>query len=305
MVHGGGGLITDTKEYEVSIKAILQMGNRLLLDGKSALDAVEACVIMLEDDPIFNAGVGSVLNEKGVVEMDASIMDGQNLSAGAVAAISNIKNPVSLARLVMEKSNHVFLLGMGAMEFAKKWNVATENDEYFITKARRSQWQEAQKENVVLLDHSTILSDKKINKNKLGTVGAVALDTSGNMAAATSTGGLVNKSFGRIGDSPIVGSGVFADNDTCAVSCMGVGEHMIRTNLPKMISDFMLMKNLNVLEASSLAIKYFSEKINGVGGLIAVGKDGQFTCEFTTPQMIYGFTTEKYEPEAKFDKLNN
>jgi beta-aspartyl-peptidase (threonine type) len=257
---------------------------------------------MLEDDPIFNAGAGSVLNEKGEVEMDASIMDGRDMSAGAVAAVTNIKNPVSLARLVMEKSKHVLLLGTGAMEFAKKWNVEIADRSYFITDARQKQWEAARDADALSLDHSTSQPEKKIN-NKMGTVGAVALDSSGNLAAATSTGGLVNKSFGRVGDSPIVGSGVFADNDTCAVSCMGVGEHMIRTNVAKMVSDFMLMQNKDVAEASVAAIEYFSKRISGMGGFIAVGKDGKFACEFTTPQMIYGFTTTEHEPAVRFDTL--
>lgn len=298
-IHGGAGLITDHVEYKIALTDILTKGERMLHVGASALDTVEMCVCALEDNPIFNAGRGSVLNEQGVVELDASIMDGNNMMSGAVAAVTNIKNPVSLARLVMDKSDHVLLVGNGAMEFARTHNVPTERDSYFITEARTRQWQDAQTSNHITLDHSI----KHTNgvERKLGTVGAVARDLFGNLAAATSTGGLVNKKFGRVGDTPIIGAGVFADNETCAVSCTGVGEHILRVNLAKTVSDYMRMKNVNVAEAAEKTIEYFTQRVNGVGGFIAIGNNGEVVCQFTTPNMIYGFVSSKHSITVQFD----
>lgn len=298
-IHGGAGLITERHEYEAALKDILAQGGRLLRGGSSALDVVEVCVMLLEDNPLFNAGRGSVLNEHGKVELDASIMNGVDMSAGAVAAVSNIKNPINLARQAMEKSRHVFLVGSGAMEFAKTVNACMESDEYFVVDARVRQWEKAKKDEKIVLDHS---SEGDSGENKLGTVGAVALDRHGNLAAATSTGGLVNKKFGRVGDSPVIGAGVFADNETCAVSCTGIGEHILRTSLAKSVSDHMLIGNTDVQLASRIAIERFAKKVGGLGGFVAVGKNGVVACEFTTPQMIYGFTTHKQGIWVQFDK---
>lgn len=301
MVHGGAGLITNQQEYEAVLKDILVQGQEMLQGGSSALDVVERCVRSMEDNPIFNAGRGSVLNENGKVELDASIMNGSDMSAGAIAAVSNIKNPVSLARQVLEKSEHVLLIGTGAMEFAKGIDACMEEDDYFITDARTRQWETARENGSITLDHSPV---KVSEENKLGTVGAVARDMHGDIAAATSTGGLVNKKFGRVGDSPIVGAGVFADNETCGVSCTGIGEHILRMNLAKSVSSFMSENDVTLTDASKRAIRCFAERIGGLGGFIAVGKDGSVACEFTTPQMIYGFVTNDKNPEVQFDKMS-
>ncbi|TAK83188.1 MAG: isoaspartyl peptidase/L-asparaginase [Aquabacterium sp.] len=296
VIHGGAGFICDQEIYRVSLGVVLSSGKERLLAGDSALDVVEHCVKMLEDDPVFNAGRGSVLNDKGRVEMDAAIMDGKDMSAGAVAAVSNIRNPVCLARKVMADGRHILLIGEGAMEFAEASGVAMENDEYFITDARVQQWEATVKNGGIALDHSEVSRERK-----LGTVGAVALDSMGNVAATTSTGGLVNKKFGRVGDSPIIGAGIFADNGTCAVSCTGIGEHILRISLAKMVSDYMLIGGCSLKEAARETIEYFRRRIGGDGGFIAVGNDGEIAFEHTTPQMIYGYA-DRFGEVGIFDR---
>ena len=217
MIHGGAGALDNVKDdktavrYLESLRHILEHGREVMQLGGSALQAVEACASLLEDDPVFNAGCGSVLNEQGKVEMDAAIMDGRDLSAGAIAAVSNIANPIQLARLVMTKSEHILLISEGAKHFAEHCDMALAPDEYFLTTERVEQLKEAQRHHKMMLDHDD--SDEDSEDQKYGTIGAIARDPQGNLAAATSTGGIVNKRLGRVGDSPIVGSGVFADND--------------------------------------------------------------------------------------------
>lgn len=288
MIHGGCGLISNPEVYKESIISILKEGEEMLKIGKSALDVVEYCVRMLEDNPLFNAGKGSVLNANGTIDLDAAIMDGSTLKAGAVAGVKNIKNPVSLARAVMEHTPHVMLIGDGAMEFAKTEKIELLPDEYFITEKRVTQLKEAKEKNQVVLDHSSM----EVKNNKLGTVGAVARDISGNLAAATSTGGIVNKQFGRIGDSPIVGAGVFADNETCAVSATGFGEQFIRTVLSKTISDLILFKNMNAEQAAKEGINYLVKKVNGLGGVIVIDRNGECSNAFSTETMICGRVTQ-------------
>lgn len=298
MIHGGAGMSRNIEEYAPSLRRILEAGEKMLASDSPSLDVVEQCVSMLEDDPLYNAGRGSVLNSQGEIEMDASIMNGKNLSAGAVAAVRNIKNPVRLARMVMEKSQHVMLTAEGAMEFARGNNILTMPDEYFLTEDRRLQWEKAVAENTIALDHS--LSQDK-NK-KLGTVGAVAMDTFGNLAAATSTGGLVNKKYGRVGDTPIIGAGVYSDNETCAVSATGIGEHFIRTVLAKTISEIVRHQNVNASEAAKMGIEYLVRKVNGLGGVIVIDKDGRCGSAFSTPTMIHGTVCEGGEIKLSFDK---
>jgi beta-aspartyl-peptidase (threonine type) len=289
MIHGGAGALEHIRRegseaaFMESIYRILEEGRHILTQGGSALDAVESCARSLENDPLYNAGHGSVLNEYGEVEMDASIMDGRNLEAGAVAGITNVKNPIALARRVMEKSEHVMLIGKGAMEFAKLCNVEIMTDDYFVIDSRIRQWQEAQKAGGIMLDH-----EDAEPQHKLGTIGAVARDGQGNLAAATSTGGLVNKRWGRIGDSPIVGAGVFADNTTCAVSATGYGEQFQRTVLCKMISDFVYFKGMSASEAATAGIQYLINKVNGLGGVIVIDSQGQCAVGHSTSGMIYG-----------------
>ena len=293
MVHGGAGALDNVRDektavrYLESIKRVLEHGREILLLGGSALQCVEACASQLEDDPVFNAGCGSVLNEHGQVEMDAAIMDGRDLSAGAVAGVGNIANPVQLARLVMTESEHVMLIADGAMHFADHCGMERVPDDYFYTPDRISQLKDAQLKGKIVLDHDDNLENSE--DQKYGTIGAIAYDQQGNLAAATSTGGIVNKRMGRVGDSPIVGSGVYADNETCAVSATGYGEDFMRTVIAKTISDFIFMKGLDAKQATEEGINYLKRKVSGRGGVIVIDSQGQCSSGFTTKKMIHGW----------------
>lgn len=285
-LHGGAGTIIkesitadQEQSYLKAMQDALNKGYQLLEVGKSSLDAVEIVVAHLEDCPLFNAGKGSVFTSLGTHEMDASIMDGSNLQAGAVSAISGVKNPVKLARLVMEESGHVFLSGQGAEEFAHEMVCDFQPPSYFYDEFRYKQWQEIKGTNIVQLDHS------KTKEGKFGTVGAVALDKYGNVAAATSTGGMTNKKFGRVGDSPMIGAGNYANNATCAVSCTGSGEFFIRGVVAYDVSCLMEYKNLNLAEACQEVIHRRLPKIGGDGGLIALDAKGNITLAFNTEGM--------------------
>lgn len=286
-IHGGAGTIlqsTMTPEKESAYKKALEeailAGENILKNNGTSFDAVEAAVISLENNPLFNAGRGAVFTHDGKHELDASIMRGDDLSAGAVAGVSNIKNPISLARAVMEKSEHVILVGQGAMEFAKKVNAPMEKDEYFFVQMRYDQLQDALKEDKMVLDHTV-----KGNEKKFGTVGAVALDVHGNLAAATSTGGMTNKKFGRIGDSPIPGAGTYANNNTCAISCTGHGEFFIRSVVAYDISCLMEYGGLSLKEACDKVVKDKLVKLGGEGGLIAIDKSGNIELPFNSEGM--------------------
>ena len=244
-IHGGAGTLVKglmtlelEAEYKAALKTARDIGYKILEQGGTALDAVESAVNSLEDTPLFNAGKGAVFTYEGTHEMDASIMDGKTLDAGAVSLVTGIKNPVSLARDVMEKSYHVFLAGEGAMKFAKSNGYDIETPEYFYDEVRYKQWQGIKDSDSFQLDHSV----KK--DGKFGTVGAVACDQHGNIAGATSTGGMTNKKWGRVGDSPMVGAGVYANNKTCAVSCTGSGEFFIRGVVAYDVSCLMEHKGL-------------------------------------------------------------
>lgn len=291
MIHGGAGALDNVKDdrtavrYLESIGRILEYGRGILQLSGDALEAVETCTSLLEDDPLFNAGCGSVLNEKGKVEMDAAIMDGRDLAAGAVAAISNISNPVQLARLVMAESEHVMLIGDGAMQFAKRWGMETTPDTYFYTEERLAQLEKARALHAVMLDHD----DEDTRTQKYGTVGTVVRDCEGNLAAATSTGGIVNKRAGRVGDSAIVGAGVFADNNACAVSATGYGEDFMRTVLAKCIADYIELTDSDATKAVTYGIEYLKKKVNGRGGVIVVDRWGNCSSGFTTKKMVHGW----------------
>ncbi len=262
MVHGGAGALDNVKDektafrYLEAIRGVLEHGREVLELGGSALQAVETCASLLEDDPVFNAGCGSVLNEYGKVEMDAAIMDGRDLNAGAVAAVDNIANPIQLARFVLSESEHVMLIAEGAMRFADHCGMERAPEHYFYTPDRVEQLKQAQLKHKVMLDHDDTEEDSE--DQKYGTIGAIARDMHGNLAAATSTGGIVNKRMGRVGDSPIVGSGVYADNETCAVSATGYGEDFMRTVISKTISDFIYMKDMNAEDATAAGIEYLT-----------------------------------------------
>lgn len=283
MVHGGAGKVAQLDAYKAGMTKAIEIGQSILASGGTALDAVVAAVTVLEDDPSFNAGRGSVLDEGGRVEMDASVMEGDRLRAGAVAGIREIKNPVSLARAVMEKTQHVMLIGEGAMQFARLAGVETAPPEYFITDARRLQLAEAQKSGTVVLDHDSLI------EQKFGTVGAVARDVQGNLAAATSTGGIVNKKFGRVGDTPLIGAGTYADNRTCAVSATGFGEQFIRTVFAKTIADFIVRDGISAQEAADKGVAYLVERVNGLGGAIVIDAHGRLGVAFSTPGLAHAF----------------
>lgn len=282
-IHGGAGTILRSSmtpelqaRYEAGLQQAIDAGYKILAAGGTSLDAVEAAVTSLEDFPLFNAGRGSVFNNEGRHEMDASIMYGKDLSAGAVSGIRNVRNPVQLARRVMEQSGHVLLCGAGAETFARLQGLPFEDDAYFYTQQRYDQWQQALKEDRVQLDHS----DKKF-----GTVGAVALDMHGDMAAATSTGGMTNKRYGRMGDSPIPGAGTYANNATCAISCTGHGELFIRSVVAYDISCLMEYKGLSLKEACDIVVHDKLVKIGGEGGLVAIDKDGNIEMPFNSEGM--------------------
>ena len=283
-IHGGAGTIlksemTAEKEnaYNYALISCINQGLELLKTGGSALDAVELAVKALEDCPLFNAGRGSVFTYEGKHEMDASIMDGKTLNAGAVAGVRNIKNPVQLARKVMEKTEHVFLCSSGAETFAKLAGIPFEEDSYFFDEYRFNQWNAVKDTATVMLDHST--------EKKFGTVGCVALDMSGNLAAATSTGGMTNKQYGRIGDTPVIGAGTYANNLTCAVSCTGHGEYFIKSVVAYDVACLMEYKNMSLNDACHEVVNNKLKKIGGEGGLIAVDTDGNLVLCFNSDGM--------------------
>ena len=290
-VHGGAGTISRSsmtpdkeKAYKSALEGALKTGFLLLKDGASALDAVQAAVMSLENCPLFNAGRGSVFTHDGTHEMDAAIMEGKYLKAGAVAGVTNVKNPVLLARNVMDKSEFVLLSGNGAEDFAMLHSIPSEEAEYFFDQLRYDQLLESHKTGKTQLDHT----DKKF-----GTVGAVAYDKHGNLAAATSTGGMTNKRFSRIGDSPIIGAGTYANNKTCAISCTGHGEFFIRSVVAYDVSCLMEYKGLSLEDACNLVVNKKLKEIGGEGGLIAVDNLGNVCLPFNSDGMYRGWMSEK------------
>ncbi len=345
-IHGGAGTILRSEmtpeleaEYRNELSAALGAGWRVLKDGGTALDAVEAAVIKLEDFPLFNAGRGSVFTHAGKNEMDACIMDGATLKSGAVAFVSNVRNPISLARLVMEQTEHCLLAGHGATEFAHEHGIKFEPDEYFFTEHRYRQLQSAIADNRIQLDHSGESDNRKSQianrkspedsdnrkseianrkspedsgnrkseianrkskehsanrksqianrKSKIGTVGAVACDANGNLAAATSTGGMTNKKFGRVGDSCIIGAGTYAENSTCAVSCTGHGEFFMRGVTAHDVAARMKYKGVSLEVASREALEHLTAT-GGEGGFIAVDRFGNIVLPFNSEGMYRG-----------------
>lgn len=286
-VHGGAGTILKSlmtgeleAEYRGGLENALRKGWGVLEKGGSALDAVEKTVVELENFPLFNAGRGSVFTHAGKNEMDASIMDGSSLRAGAVAFVKNVKNPIKLARLVMERTEHILLGGDGADEFAREMGVDLEGDDYFFTEHRYKQLLEAIDADRVQLDHAD-------SAKPMGTVGAVACDSAGNVAAATSTGGMTNKKFGRIGDTPLIGSGTYAENATCATSCTGHGEYFMIGATAYDVAARMKYKGLSLEKAAKESIDYLTT-INGEGGLIAVDALGNIAMPFNSYGMYRG-----------------
>ena len=288
-IHGGAGTIVKSSmspekenNYKKGLEEALMAGDSILSKGGSSLDAVEASIRDLENNPMFNAGKGAVFTNEGKNEMDASIMEGLSLMAGAVTGVKNIKNPITLARTVMEKSEHVFLAGLGAMEFAEKMNIEFAPDEYFFVQQRYDQLLHARETGTITMDHTEITTSAK---DKTGTVGCVALDIFGNLAAGTSTGGMTNKKYGRVGDSPIIGAGTYANNNTCAISCTGVGEYFIRSVVAYDISCLMEYKGLSLKEACDIVVHQKLVKIGGEGGLIAMDAKGNIELPFNSEGM--------------------
>ena len=284
-IHGGAGVITrssmsagDEAAYRADLGRALDAGYEVLEAGGDGLDAVTAAVRILEDSPLFNAGRGAVFNHEGINELDASIMDGRTLKAGAVAGVRHVRNPVELARRVMDRSPHVLLSGAGAEEFALEQGLELVPRSYFFTERR---WQQLERARA-----GDKLSPAAIGY--FGTVGAVALDRHGNLAAATSTGGMTNKRWGRVGDSPLVGAGTYADNASCAVSATGSGEYFIRSVLAHEISALMKYRGLPVEEAARQAVHGRLKDIGGEGGVIVVDREGNVAMQFNSEGMFRG-----------------
>lgn len=285
-LHGGAGtlikgMMTPEKEtaYKSALESALLIGQTILERDGTALEAIQGSVMALEDSPLFNAGKGSVFTANGSHEMDASIMDGRTLKAGAVSLVTGIKNPISLAFDVMQHTEHVFLAGAGAMDFAKLMNYEIMEESYFHDALRHQQWLELKDTASFQLDH-TLKKD-----GKFGTVGAVACDRQGNLAAATSTGGMTNKRFGRVGDSPMIGAGTYANNNSCAVSCTGSGEYFIRGVVAYDLSCLMEYKGLSLEAAAMEVVHNRLPKLGGDGGLIAVDAKGNLAMPFNTEGM--------------------
>lgn len=284
-IHGGAGTLpraemTPDQEaaYRAGLAAALDAGYAVLEDGGTSLDAVTVAVRILEDDPLFNAGRGAVLTHEGTVELDASIMDGRTLAAGAIAGVAHIRNPVELARAVMEHSPHVMLIGTGAEEFAHTRNIAFVANDYFKTETRKAQ-----------LRRVLVGDTRPANElSALGTVGAVARDQAGNLAAATSTGGMTGKRYGRVGDSPIIGAGTYADNGSCAVSATGHGEYFIRTAVAHDICARVAYGGATLQQAADAVVMDRLARMGGEGGIIAVDASGQVVMSFNSEGMFRG-----------------
>ena len=291
VIHGGAGTIlrsSITDEQEAAIKSVLNealsKGKTLLEAGTSAVEVVEQVIMVLEDAPYFNAGKGAVFTNSGINELDASIMEGQNRMAGAVGGVSNIKNPIRAARAVMEKSPHVLLVGEGAEAFAMAEGIDTVDAKYFYTEDR---WEALERVKAREADQGFVDPAKEMEK--YGTVGAVVLDKEGNLAAGTSTGGMTNKRFNRLGDSPIIGAGTYANNATCAISCTGHGEFFIRYAVAYDVSALMEYGGLGLEAAADSIIHQKLKSVGGSGGLIGVDKMGNICMPFNTPGMYRGY----------------
>jgi beta-aspartyl-peptidase (threonine type) len=300
VIHGGAGTIVKedmTPELEAAyskgLTIAVEKGYTVLENGGTAIEAIRAAIRELEDNVLFNAGKGAVFTKKGVQEMDAAIMDGSTLAAGAIAGVRNVRNPIELAYEVMANSNHVFLSGKGANDFAIKQGLKLEPDEYFFSKFRYDQWKEIRDSDNYSLDHTHQDLAELMKDKKFGTVGAVALDKQGNIAAATSTGGMTNKKYGRIGDSPIIGAGTYANNRTCGISCTGHGELFIRAVAAYDVSALMQYKDLSLHEAMNEVVNHKLVDIKGEGGMIGIDGAGNVSMVFNSAGMYRALKTSK------------
>ena len=311
VIHGGAGVIRRgsltperEKEFRTKLEEALLAGYKALQAGRTSLDAIEIAIRMMEDSPLFNAGKGAVFTADGKNELDASIMNGKTLAAGSVAGLHHIKNPITLARAVMEKSPHVMMIGDGAEKFAKEQGIELVDEKYFWTQHR---WDALQK---ILQEEKDKAAKPKgssqnlaeLPSNKFGTVGAVALDKDGNLAAGTSTGGMTNKKYGRVGDAPIIGAGTYANNDSCAVSATGWGEFFIRIGVARDICALMEYRALPIQNAADLVIKQKLQKLGGDGGIIGLDKFGNIAISFNSEGMYRAYINSAGKPVIEIYK---
>jgi L-asparaginase / beta-aspartyl-peptidase len=299
-VHGGAGTILKEemtpeleRNYTEALQHALNAGYFLLRQGGSAMDAAIAAAVELEDNILFNAGRGSVFTKKGLHEMDAAVMNGVDLSAGAVCGVHNVRNPIQLAASVMRNSDHVILSSEGANDFALKQGFAFEPDAYFFSQFRYDQWQAMRNSDEYKLDHSVQPPGNSVHDKKFGTIGVVACDANGNIAAATSTGGMTNKNYGRVGDSPLIGCGTYANNKTCAISCTGHGELFIKAVAAYDVSCLMEYGNMNLHDAMNKVVNEKLVAIGGEGGMIGVDAQGNFAMLFNSEGMYRGVKTSE------------
>lgn len=304
VIHGGAGVIkkenmTDSlqKAYEAKLEEAINLGHKILSEGGTALEAVKETINVMENSPLFNSGKGAVLNADGIAELDASVMDGKTKNAGAVSGVQHIKNPINLALKVMNESDHVMLSAMGAEEFAKLHGLEFVENSYFITERRRKALESSKAREQGVSSNEFYLSNEKY-----GTVGCAALDKDGNLAAGTSTGGMTNKKYGRIGDSPIIGAGTYANNKTCAISATGHGEYFIRGVVAHDISAMMEYQGISLEKAAQRVIQNKLTELGGTGGIIGIDKKGNVVMEFNTPGMFRAAKNMKGETEIKMYK---
>jgi beta-aspartyl-peptidase (threonine type) len=314
VIHGGAGVIKkgsltpeQEKEYRAKLEEAVIAGYKALQAGKTSVEAVEVAIRILEDSPLFNAGKGAVFNADGKNELDASIMDGKTLVAGAVAGLHHVKNPISLARAVMERSPHVMMIGDGAEQFAKEQKIELVDEKYFFTQRRWDELQEIKKQEQQKQQQQQIKPSVSLNgysekpARVFGTVGAVALDKFGNIAAGTSTGGMTNKKYGRVGDSPIIGAGTFANNNTCGVSATGWGEYFIRLGVARDISSLMEYRAMPIQQAADMVMKKV-QALGGDGGVIAMDRFGNIGISFNSEGMYRAYINSEGKPVVEIYK---
>jgi beta-aspartyl-peptidase (threonine type) len=301
IIHGGAGVIRRgtltperEKEYRDKLEEAVLAGYKALQSGRNSLDAVEIAIRILEDSPLFNAGKGAVFTNDGKNELDASIMNGKTLAAGAVAGLHRVKNPITLARAVMEKSPHVMMIGDGAEKFAAEQKIELVDPKYFWTQPRWDALQQILKEEKDKKVSGQVIAEEPANK--FGTVGAVALDKNGDLAAGTSTGGMTNKKYGRVGDAPIIGAGTYANNETCAVSASGWGEYFIRLSVARDICSMIEYRGLPIQNAADTVIKQKLQKLGGDGGVIAMDKFGYIGISFNSEGMYRAYIDKDGKP---------
>lgn len=309
VIHGGAGTILKSdmtpeleQAYQSGLDEALSAGYAVLEQGGSSINAVKAAIVILEDNILFNAARGAVFTKKGLQEMDAAIMDGRSLAAGSITGVRNVRNPIELATEVMLNSNHVFLSGKGANDFAIKQGVKLEPDDYFFSQFRYDQWKAIRDSDAYSLDHTNQQLEELMKDKKFGTVGAVACDQDGNIAAATSTGGMTNKKFGRIGDSPIIGAGTYANNHTCGISCTGHGEMFIRAVAAHDVSCLMEYKGYSLQQACDEVVNKKLVAMGGEGGLIAVDNQGMPAMVFNSAGMYRGYRSSDQTGEIAIYK---